>query len=226
MINLYEKYRPQMLSQVVGQEQAICTIRDLAARSWGGRAWWISGSSGTGKTTLARIIARMGADEFFIKEYDSPKPLMEAAPKVEIEQGVRLTAWGKGGRAYIINEAHGLCKPEIRWLLGLLENIPDNAVFIFTTTTEGLREFQDFQKDAWPLMSRCFEIYLEDNERQQQAFAEHCKKIAQQEGLDGAPFESYVELARQCQCNCRQMLQKIEAGMMRLSRMTEKGATS
>ena len=54
---LFEKYRPKTFDEVLGQDKAIHKIELLLARGWGGRAWWISGASGAGKTTLARIIA-------------------------------------------------------------------------------------------------------------------------------------------------------------------------
>ena len=68
---LFEKYRPIALGEVLGQDKAINKVRFLLERGWGGRAWWISGASGIGKTTIARIIASQGADDFYISEYDS-----------------------------------------------------------------------------------------------------------------------------------------------------------
>lgn len=214
-VTLYERERPACLDEIVGQQEAVEIIRRLTDKHWGGRAWWISGASGTGKTTLGRIIGCMGADDFFVEEFDSPAQLQTAAAKEDVERAMNLTAWGKGGRAFLINEAHGLCKPEIRWLLGLLERIPNHVVFVFTTTTDGMTLFQDFQGDALPLFSRCIEIALDDSEVQQQAFAEHCYHVAQREGIDGEPFESYLKLAQECRCNCRMMFQRIEAGDVR-----------
>ena len=53
-----EKYRPRNLSDVVGQKTAIRQIeRVIKARGYAGSAWWLAGSTGTGKTTIARILA-------------------------------------------------------------------------------------------------------------------------------------------------------------------------
>ena len=72
---LYEKYRPQTFEEVLGQDKAIRQIQLAGRTGFGGKAFWLSGPSGTGKTTLARIIARQIADDFCIEEYDSADKL-------------------------------------------------------------------------------------------------------------------------------------------------------
>jgi len=209
---LYEKYRPRELAEVLGQTKAIQTIERLTQKGWGGQAFWISGASGTGKTTLARIIASMGADEFCIEEYDSADQLdFPALDRIDVEQ--RQYGWGKGGRAYIVNEAHGLRGMTIRRLLGLLERIPRHVVWIFTTTREGCDKLFDDQIDASPLLSRCHEIRL-TNQGLNKVFAVRAQQIAQAENLDGKPLAKYEQLARDCHNNMRMMLQQIAAGTM------------
>jgi len=211
-MQLYEKYRPKTLDDVIGQTKAVKVIKRLIQNGAGGRCFWISGASGTGKTTLARIIADHIADEWFIMEFDSADSLSVSAID-KIERDMHYFASGKGGRAYIINEAHGLRKQAIRRLLGLLERIPEHVVFIFTTTKEGEAGLFEDQIDASPLLSRCTKIQL-TNQGLAKVFAEHCRQIATKENLNGKPVQSYVKLAQNCKNNCRMMLQEIESGYM------------
>ena len=68
---LAERYRPTGLDDVVGQERAVAQVRRVLERGWGGRAWWITGTSGTAKTTLARIIVGVGVDSFYVEALDA-----------------------------------------------------------------------------------------------------------------------------------------------------------
>lgn len=213
MTSLYEIYRPAKWSEVVGQAKAMKTIRGLKKRGFGGRAFWISGLSGSGKTTIARLIAAEIADDLFISEYDSAE-VFTAEVYEDIEKSMYLYGAGKGGRAYIINEAHGLRVWMIRRLLGLLERIPSHVVFIFTTTKAGQAGLFESQIDAGPLLSRCLNIPLRSDKGLAKSFASLCKRIATKEGLDGKPLSEYVKLCLEFGNNCRSMLQAVEAGQM------------
>lgn len=212
-MRLYDKYRPADFGEVVGQDKAVRQLRGIAERSgFGGRAVWIGGTSGTGKTTLARIIAETVADRSMTAEYDAGDRFGQA----DLDEWTRimeLYGFGKGGRALIVNEAHGIRRPIVRQLLGMLERLPDHCVVVFTTTRDGQDQLFEDDIDAGPLLSRCIAVQL-TSQGLARAFAERALTIARAEGLDGQPVESYVKLAQKHKNNFRAMLQDIEAGAM------------
>src|SRR4051812_28754670 len=115
--SLVERYRPATWAEVIGQDKTVAKVRALAAKgALAGRAYWISGSSGTGKTTIARLLAAEVADDFSVEEVDATG--LTAAALRDLERASYVSGWGeKGGRAYIVNEAHGLRRDVIRQLL-------------------------------------------------------------------------------------------------------------
>ncbi len=211
-MRLYEKHRPTTLDAVLGQDRAVTRLRRMLDTGVGGRAFWISGATGVGKTTIGRIIAKTIADPFFVAEYDSADDFDRAACR-EMCDAMQYHALGKGGRAWIINEAHGLKRDIIRRLLGILERLPAHCVVVFTTTKLGQKALFEDQIDAHPLLDRCIDIKL-TNQGLAGAFAPRLREIAQIEGLDGKPLSAYRRRIQDSHNSMRAALQAIENGDM------------
>lgn len=133
---IYEKYRPRTWSEVVGQDTAVAKLLALRDRvGFGGQVFYITGQSGQGKTTIAKLIAAEVADDIGTFEIGGPKCTAEFLDHVE-----RLTtgrAIGGRGRAIIVNEVQSFTRSQVDRLLQILENVPDHVVWIFTTTNTG-----------------------------------------------------------------------------------------
>jgi DNA polymerase-3 subunit gamma/tau len=215
MPSLSERYRPTCWSEVVGQDKALAKVHQVGKNGYGGRAYFLTGGSGTGKTSIARLIAAEVADPFCIEELDGSK--LTADKIREIERTMHVWGWGKGGRAFIMNEVHGISKGALKQLLTLLEpdggGLPGHVVFVFTTTSENAEGLFEDNLDAGPFLSRCNVIALARRDLAE-PFAVRAREIAEKEGLNGAPPERYRRLAKDCGNNLRMMLSEIEQGTL------------
>ncbi len=212
-MQLCEQYRPRTFADVIGQKPSIRRIKRLRERAGlAGRAYWISGPSGTGKTTIARLVAAEVATEWAIEEADATD--LTASRVRELERQSHCLGLGTpNGRAYIVNESHAMRQPVVRQFLTTLERVPPHVVWIFTTTVAGQKRLFEGCIDASPLVSRCVRLTL-DTANLEIYMARRARKIARTEGLDSKPLEDYVTLVRQHHCNLRAVLQEIEAGVM------------
>jgi replication-associated recombination protein RarA len=89
---LFEQYRPATFDSVIGMEKAKRLLDGIRKRcgSLFGRAYWISGKSGTGKTTFANLIAREGADEWAIEELDAGSLTVAELSRIEQSWAVEV----------------------------------------------------------------------------------------------------------------------------------------
>jgi len=130
----YRKYRPKAFSEVVGQEAAVKILQNAISKKRLAHAYLFAGPRGTGKTTVARILAReAGAFDEDIIEIDaaSSRGIDEAR---ELREAVRSLPMRSPYKVYIIDEVHMLTKEAFNALLKTLEEPPAHAIFILATT--------------------------------------------------------------------------------------------
>lgn len=132
------KYRPKKLDDVVGQEAVVKSLRASLKSSTKAHAYAFTGPSGTGKTTLARIMASaLGCQAGNIVEVDAASNSGIDNMR-ELMTGLRYQGFGDTpNRAFIIDEAHALSKAAWQALLKPIEEPPGHVFFFLCSTEAG-----------------------------------------------------------------------------------------
>lgn len=211
MTALFEKYRPSSLDDVVGQTTACKRIKMLIQRGTIGNLL-LHGPSATGKTTLARIVARMVSDPLATEEVDAIDLGLDEVRQFSDKCRIRPMFGEK--YCFMVNEAHNLRGPVVSKLQTVLEDdaVTRNSVWIFTTTDKGHEKMTE-KFDSFPLLSRFVQIEMSFTPDTAIAFVNRLMFVARQEGLEsGQKYDDYYDLLKACNFNLRQALQEIDSG--------------
>lgn len=150
---LYRKYRPTNFSEVVGQDKVITVIKNEIINNRISHAYLFSGPRGTGKTTTAKIIAKLvnctnpfngeccnKCDNCLNFKNSSDIVEIDAASNNgvdeirELRDKVNLVPTNSKYKIYIIDEVHMLTTQAFNALLKTLEEPPAHVIFILATT--------------------------------------------------------------------------------------------
>ncbi|HET7177625.1 MAG TPA: DNA polymerase III subunit gamma/tau, partial [Solirubrobacterales bacterium] len=154
--SLYRRHRPGSFDEVVGQQHVVRTLRNAVEQGKVHHAYLFVGSRGTGKTSMAKILARSlncergGPTATPCGECESCRTIaagtsidvieMDAASNRsvddvrELRERVAYVAAGGRWKVYILDEAHMLTKEAWNAFLKTLEEPPPNTVFVLATT--------------------------------------------------------------------------------------------
>jgi DNA polymerase-3 subunit gamma/tau len=195
---LYRKYRPQTFDEVVGQEAVVRTLKNAITSDQVRQAYLFAGPRGTGKTSMARILAK-GLN---CAHGPTPDPDGTCHSCVAIAAGtaldvIEMDAASQRGiddireirdrallqpvegryKVYILDEAHQLTDAAWQALLKLIEEPPPHLVFVFCTT--------DLSKVIPTVRSRC-QTFVFQRPRLQDLVTV-LTRVADGEGIDAPP---------------------------------------
>jgi DNA polymerase-3 subunit gamma/tau len=144
---LYRAYRPATFAEVRGQEHIVTTLERAIKNNKIAHAYLFSGGRGTGKTSVARILAKaLGVGDKDLYEIDaaSNRGIDDIR---ELREGVYAMPFSSPYKFYIIDEAHMLTKEAWNALLKTLEEPPSHCIFVLATT--------ELDKVPETIQSRC-----------------------------------------------------------------------
>ena len=164
---LYRTERPETFDEVIGQEHIVRVLKNQIANNTVGHAYLFCGTRGTGKTTMARLLAKAVnctsdgerpcgccdnclsiKDGSFIDMIEIDAASNNGVESVrEIRDSVNYPASIGRRKVYIIDEVHMLSTAAFNALLKTLEEPPEGIMFILATT--------DPQKLPQTILSRC-----------------------------------------------------------------------
>ncbi len=190
------KYRPARFDEVVGQEHVSGTLKNAFQQNHLAHAFLFTGPRGVGKTTCARILAKVLNCENITKDYEACNECgsctafndnasfniteLDAASNNSVEhiraliEQVRFQPQQGKYKVFIIDEVHMLSQQAFNAFLKTLEEPPPYAIFILATTEK--------HKIIPTILSRC-QIF--DFRRiQVQAMVQHLEGICKTEGIE------------------------------------------
>ena len=165
---LYRKYRPKTFSEVIGQEHVVQTLTNGILTGMISHAYLFAGPRGSGKTTIARLLAKAlncENDKTFepcnrcssCLEINDNRSIdlieIDAASNRgiddirELRDGIRFSPVKSKYKVFIIDESHQLTKEAANALLKTLEEPPAHAIFVLATT--------EIHKMIPTIISRC-----------------------------------------------------------------------